>query len=381
MSAPITVFHIDDGKGLRGGQRQMLYLVKELARLGVSSRVVCRRGSQLETAALRRDLEVIPLPLLVEPYPLSAFLLRRAVKRELKAGRRVVVHAHTSHAVSAAWLASAGLPVLRVVHRRVYFPPGTGLSHRLKYGRAHLVIALSEAVKNVLIGSGVPAARIKVINSTIDLEDTPWKEEEYDQYRLSAKRELALKFDLPSDTVWLGSLIALEDCKDPVTLLHAAETVIRKHPEAHYLLAGKGPLEGQVRRLLRKLGIESNFHLTGHYPRPYEMLAALDIFVLPSREEGFGSVLIEAMNARAAIVATRAGGIPDAVTDGDNGLLVPPGDPEELAAAQLRLIEDKGLRERLVESGLRRRLDLSSPRMAEKTLRAYERAFEDTFRD
>ncbi|MDQ7774334.1 MAG: glycosyltransferase, partial [Elusimicrobiales bacterium] len=148
---------------------------------------------------------------------------------------------------------------------------------------------------------------------------------------------------------------------------------ISRRPEVHYILAGEGPLEGKVRRLVKSLGLESNFHMTGFHPRPYEMLAALDIFVLPSSGEGLGGALLEAMNARAAVAATSAGGVADAVTDGVNGLLAPPRDPGALAAAQLRLIEDGELRKKLVEGGLEKSRELSSPRMAALTLEAYER--------
>ena len=85
-----------------------------------------------------------------------------------------------------------------------------------------------------------------------------------------------------------------------------------------------------------------------------------------------GSVLIEAMNSRLPIVATRAGGITDVIEDHANGLLVNIKDPAGLAAAQIELLEDPPLKHRLADEGHRRRIDFSSPKMAELTLKIYE---------
>ncbi|MDT8286921.1 MAG: glycosyltransferase family 4 protein [Elusimicrobiales bacterium] len=373
MAQPITVIHLDDGRTLRGGQRQTLMLAKELGRLGADNLILCRKESPMETAAARAGLRTGRLPYLFEFDPISALLLRAKIGEETGRGARVVLNAHTAHAAGVAWMAAARLPVLRAAHRRLDADPSGPLSARVKYGSAGLVIAISGAVRDILVSHGVPGHRITVINSAIDPEDTPWKEEEYAQYRLSAKRELGVKFGLPADTVWLGSLMYLAPPKDPENLVRSAAEVVRKRPEVHYMLAGEGPLEGKVRRLVKSLGIEDNFHMTGFHPRPYEMLSALDIFVLPSSGEGLGGALLEAMNARAAIASTSAGGVVDAVTDGYNGLLAPPRDPVALAAAQLRLIEDEGLRKKLIEGGLEKSRELSSPRMAALTLAAYER--------
>lgn len=374
MAQPLTVIHLDDGRGIRSGQRQTLMLAKELGRLGADNLILCRKNSPLEKAAARAGLRTGRLPYLFEFDPLSVLLLRAKIGEEAGRGARVVLHSHTAHAAGAAWLAASGLPVARVAHRRLDADPSGPLSARVKYASADLVIAVSGAVRDILVSHGVPGRRIRVINSAIDPEDTPWKEEEYAQYRLSAKRELGIKFGLPADTVWLGSLMYLVPPKDPENLVRSAAEVIARRPEVHYMLAGEGPLEGKVRRLVKSLGLEANFHMTGFHPRPYEMLAALDIFVLPSSGEGLGGALLEAMNARAAVAATSAGGITDAVADGVNGLLVPPRDPAALAAAQLRLIEDPELRKKLIAGGLEKSRELSSPRMAALTLEAYEGA-------
>lgn len=379
----LLIFHLDDGRELRGGQRQLLYLVKELNLLGHLNYIVCRSGSPLETTAKRKNFKTIPLPYLFEWDPVSALLLNRkirAIADALGHAAPPILHAHTSHAAAISYLASFNMDCVRIAHRRVDFIPSAGLSARFKYLKAHRVIAISKAVRDIMLSLRVPADKIAVVNSTVDLDETPWEEPalsgaeggSFGDYRAAAKQAIARKFGLPQDAPWIGSLIALVPHKDPENFAKAAAQVLEKRPDAHFLLAGAGELAENVRRLVRALKIEKNFHMLGYYETPYELLAALDIFVLPSSEEGMGSVLIEAMNSSLPIVATRAGGITDVIENGANGLVVDVKNPGELARAQLALLEDAALRARISAEGHRRRLDFSSPRMAELTLRIYE---------
>ncbi|MFA6434798.1 MAG: glycosyltransferase family 4 protein [Elusimicrobiales bacterium] len=377
MTGPgrFLVFHLDDGKELRGGQRQLMYLVKELDKRGHLNYVVCRKNSPLERAARGKGFNTITLPYFFEWDPVSALLLNKAVRALAAAHGHSgppIFHAHTAHTAALSYLASFSLPCVRIAHRRVDFVPRRGLSSKLKYGKAHRVIAISRPVKDIMLSLGLPENRVTVVNSTVDLEETPWAEGGFEKYRETARLAIAEKFGIPREAPWIGSLIALVPHKDPGNFAASAALVAKEHPEARFLVAGTGELAGGLRRRLRTLGLEDRFRLLGHYDVPYELLSALDIFVLPSCEEGMGSVLIEAMNAGLPIIATRAGGITDVIKDRANGLLVNIKDPAGLAAAQLELLGDPALRRRLAEGARSRRLDFASPKMAELTLKIYE---------
>jgi len=376
MDNRLTVFHLDDGKELRGGQRQMMYLVKELDRLGHDNTVVCRAGSPLHKAALRKNFKVLNLPYHFEWDPVSALRLRGVLKALPAGGQPPILHSHTGHTAAVSWLASAGLDCVRVAHRRVDFIPGA-FTARFKYSKAHSVIAISDAVKEILLKANVPEEKVAVVNSTIDLDDTPWPPGGLAAYRQAARRELAAELNIPADAFWAGSLIALVPHKDPENMVRAAALVLKEQPHAYFLLAGEGPLAEKTAHLARMLKIQDRFLMIGYRSEPYKVLAALDLFVLSSCEEGMGSVLVEAMNASLPIVATTAGGITDVVEDGANGLTVPPRDHEALAKAQLRLMNDADLRGRLAAEAHRRREDFSSPRMAALTLKCYETAIEN----
>ncbi|HOW89919.1 MAG TPA: glycosyltransferase family 4 protein [Elusimicrobiales bacterium] len=373
MERKLQIFHLDDGRELRGGQRQMLYLVKELNKLGHSNHVVCRKGSPLERTAKRKGFSTITLPYFFEWDPVSAFILNARIKAAAGGSAEPpVLHSHTSHAAAVSYLASFRIRCVRIAHRRVDFVPSPGLSSRFKYGNAHRVIAISRPVKDIMLSLGLPESRITVVNSTVDLDETPWENGGFDAYRRAARAKVSARFGIPSEAPWIGSLIALVPHKDPENFARAAALVAEKHPETRFIIAGEGVLAADVRRLVKILGIEDRFHLIGYYDDPYELLSAFDIFVLPSSEEGMGSVLIEAMNSSLPIVATRAGGITDVIEDRANGLLAGVKDPAALAAAQVELLEDPQLRRRIAEEGHRRRLDFSSPKMAELTLKIYE---------
>jgi glycosyltransferase involved in cell wall biosynthesis len=376
MENSLTVYHLDDGRELRGGQRQMLYLVKELNALGHDNTIVCRHGSPLHAAALRKNFKTLTLPYYFEWDPLSALLLRHTLKKLPSAGAPPILHSHTGHTAAVSWLASAGLDCVRVAHRRVDFMPGA-FTARFKYARAHSVIAISEAVREILLKAEVPEEMIAVVNSTIDLDDTPWKPGEYEAYRSAARAELAAELSIPRDAFWAGSLVALVPHKDPENMVRAAALVLNEAPQTYFLVAGEGPLREKTAHLARMLKIQDRFKLIGYREDPYKILAALDMFVLSSCEEGMGSVLVEALNAALPIVATTAGGITEVIEDGANGLTVPPRDHEALARAQLRLINDPALRSSLAAEAHRRREDFASPRMAALTLKCYETAIEN----
>ena len=363
---PYTIFHIDSERGFRGGERQVAYLALWLKVHGHRNVVVCRAGDGLERAARDRGLEILTLPFLTAWDPVSALMLRRRV---LAASGTPVLHAHTGHAAALAWLGSRGTRAKRVAHRRVAFPVTGGLSTRLKYSSADRVIALTEAVKRELVGGGVPAEKVEVIPSAIEpnvLERQ--KEIPRDGCRQVYSSELGLDWDAD----WVGSVCALDRSKGVDTLLRAARRVLDSRPKTAFLIAGDGRDRARLERLAWSLGINTKVRFMGQRSDNLQILKAIDVFVLPSLSEGMGSVLLEAAACGAPIIATRVGGIPEVVSDGENGLLYPPGDSQALAAALLRLLDDRELAKRLAAEGARRLDRFSVDKMGRATEKVYD---------
>ncbi len=374
MMKPRPIYHLNGESGLRGGERQLLYLAAALRARGRRGVVFARAGGELEAAARRQGFETAALPFFGEWDPISAAKLAWRAR-----GEDALIHAHTGHAAGIAALASwAGAPV--VSHRRVDFPV-SGLSARLKYGAAGAVVCVSKAIAEVMKAAGTPGAKLAVIPDGLPAtaEESRWAGVEPGRFLVPAPEEraahraaLAEEFRFPSDSILIGNLAALVPHKDHDTLLAAAVIVLLQRPQVKFLIAGRGPEEANLFESIRRMGLLGKVILVGHRDDPIPLLKALDIYVQSSWGEGMGSVLIEAAACGVPIAATTAGGIPEVVTDGETGLLASPRHPEALAAILMRLIDDKDLRARLAAQGRQRVSRFGLTRMANAMEEIYD---------
>jgi glycosyltransferase involved in cell wall biosynthesis len=146
--------------------------------------------------------------------------------------------------------------------------------------------------------------------------------------------------NLNENTRLVGAVGRLGQQKAPLDFVQMAALVYAKNPQIHFVWAGSGPLEDQVRKLSKELGITEACHFIGECKDIPSLLGIMDCFVLPSLWEGFPIVLLEAMATGVPIVATDIPGNDEAVTSGKNGWLVPPGDPSALAEKVLDLLNN-----------------------------------------
>ena len=148
---------------------------------------------------------------------------------------------------------------------------------------------------------------------------------------------------------------------------------MRVVPDTRFLIIGEGELHDALARQIKSLGLERHVHLTGFRSDVIGLQKSFDVFAMSSVTEGLGSAMLDAMACGIPIVATRAGGIPEAVVDGTSGLLVGTQDEGALAAAIVRLLKDADLRRRLGAAGRQRVVDeFSIEKMVRDTLRVYE---------
>jgi len=222
--------------------------------------------------------------------------------------------------------------------------------------RADLVLATSAySASRVVAHYAVPPGRVRVVPESIDL----------DRWRRALESAQALPREEPS----ILCVAHLYPRKDVATLL-GAMTQLRS--EVALRVAGTGPQLDSLRILAGRLGLAQRVEFLGHVS--FTRLAAeyrrADIFCLPSRQEGFGIVFLEAMAAGLPIVAARAAAVPEVLADGECGILVPPGDESALAAALQRLLLDPTERQRLSEAGGRRVERYDAPLVAAQFLEA-----------
>jgi len=355
---PVSVLHINTERGWRGGERQVLWLAAHLDRTGHRCVIAARPDQPLAARALDAGLRVEECSPMWEYDPLAARRLRALISRE----RIEIVHAHTAHAASLA-LISTPTDVPIVITRRVDFPVKRNWVSRLKYRRAAAIIAVSDAVARVLVDGGMDPERVEVIRSGVDLGRDV----------VPIERAALTQFGIPADAPLVVMVAALEPHKDPLTFVRAMRTTLSSVPGAHALLVGEGPLRADVERETATLGLGDRLHLAGFRSDADSIMAAADVVALSSQMEGLGTVLIDALSLGKPIAATRTGGIPELVEDGESGLLAPPRDPPALGWAIARLLTDAGLASRVSSAGREKAAEMSVERTAARTALVYER--------
>ena len=318
----VRILHIDTEPGWRGGQNQVYLLHRGLVAAGMASTVVCRRDEALHLRLAAEGLPVVPVA------AGAGFGLRVSAAIRRRLGPGTIVHAHASAAHGQALVAVLGTATPLIVTRRVDFRLKAGPVARWKYGpRITRFVAVSSAIARILAEGGVPAQRIQVINSGVP-EPTTVPD------RAGVRAELGL----PPDARLVVCPAALVDHKGHRFLFDAWR---RLAPAATLLLCG----EGERREVLMAAAADlPSVRFLGFRADLPRLLAASDLAVLSSVEEGLGSVLADCHLHGLPVVASAAGGIPEVVADGISGLLVPPGDAPALANALGRLLDDEALR-------------------------------------
>lgn len=191
----------------------------------------------------------------------------------------------------------------------------------------------------------------------------------------SVRRE----FDIPQDVKIIGMVARVAPAKDYSTLIRAAARIVNVNPRVRFLIVGEHSGVEQyrehyeeVKRLLVENNVASHFIFTDYRDDVPRMIAAMDIFVLSTHSEGLPLVLLEAMAQGTPVVATRIGGIPEIITDGETGLLSPHGDDARLAAQLLSLLEDGGHAQTIGEAGRRFvKANFSRERFSKEMTRVY----------
>ncbi len=351
-----------DGPG--GAEYMLLHLAEALRRRG--HRVVAvgpedgsgwlgerfrSRGFEVATFLLRRPLDWRCLRGLVE-------LVR---DRELD-----VVHSHEfSLAVyGSAAAAITGRPHITTMHGGRYYARRfrRRLALRCAFEASEEVVAVSRSTRADLVRTlGVDPESVRVVPNGIPPRGGSGE---------GVRREL----DLHPEEPLILSVGSLYPVKGHDVLIEAVAHLDRHDPDLPWRLAiaGTGEEEGGLRERIGSHGIHDRVHLLGFRDDVGDLLDAAQVFALPSRSEGLPLALLEAMHAEKAIVATRVGGIPEAVTAGREGLLVPPDDAGSLASGLGAVLRDPSLRRRLgQDAGLRARKEFSVRAMAD----AYERAY------
>ena len=359
--------HIDSARTWRGGQNQVLLTVNGLRALGHRAALVAHPDGELRRR-VDEGLELIPIASRSEMDLSAAWKLVRVITRL----RPDIIHAHDPHGVATASLAlslgggsaSAEPTPPLVASRRVDFHLKGNSFARWKHRQVDCFIAASETIRRMLLADGVPENRTATVHEGIDV----------DHVVAAPPVNLHETFFLPHGAPIVGNVAALVPHKGQRHLIETAHLVVQEMPDVRFIILGEGELREQLEKLVREYHLERHVLLPGFRADVLGCLKGFDLFAMSSVSEGLGTSLLDAMACKKAIVATRAGGIPEVVEDEVTGVLVEPRDHRAMAAAIVRLLSDDTTRNRMAAAGFERVRDrFTVDRMIAETVAVYGR--------
>jgi len=357
----MKVLHIDAEKYWRGGQQQAVYLYEGMLKSGYQCGFVCCPGSQLQQYFETSQLNYHCLAFRSELDIISAFKLALLCRRY----SYNILQLHSSHSLSWGLLAKLFYPNLKLVAtRRVDFPIGKNPLSAFKYKTkaVNKIVAVSDNIRRVLINCGVAAEKIAVIHSGIDLA-------KFD--RAQVPENFYKTWNIPAESIIVGTVAAFAGHKDYPNFLKAASLAVKENPDLFFMAVGGGNLLPEMQNLAYELGLGGHIAFTGFQKDIGQFLKAFDIFVLASCLEGLGTSVLEAMSVGLPVIGTKAGGIGEMITNGENGLLVSPKNPIELSQAILTLAQNPLLREEYGSNALNSVQKFSKDQMIDKYLELY----------
>ncbi len=323
-SRPRLILHTESAVGLGGQEIRILAETRWLLEHGWHVLIAAQPGSPLLAEAGAAGLPVVALRMRGAADPVAlASLLRLIRRRDVD-----LVHTHSSVDSWLGTLAARALrrPVVRSRHVAIPIQRRRALVYRL----ADRVLTTGDAIRDIVIGAGVPPARVISVPAGVDTARF--------HPGVSGKRvrdELGLRGPV------VGLVADIRASKGHRYFLDAAVIVRRARPEVRFLIVGHGVGFEDVRRRVQAMALDSHVILTGFRRDIPEVMAALDVLVLPSiRSEATSQVVPQALAVGTPVVASRVGGLPEIVRDGHTGRLVPPADAPALAAAILELLAE-----------------------------------------
>ncbi|MBI4586403.1 MAG: glycosyltransferase [Planctomycetes bacterium] len=358
----MRILHVDRQRHWTGQQSRTYQIIQHLAGKGHEVFLACHPNSEYERRARRDGLNVFPIPMRGRSVAMAYLRLARLMRREKI--ELVDVHGSVDHQMVAGAAPFARRPVVvRTKHKNLKLK--SGWLSRLVYCPpiTHKIIAISDAVRQQLVSDGIPHQQVELIYEAINLERF-----RPDLERLRLRDELGFS----SSHILIGSASRLHHSKGIDVLLQAFARLHRRCPETRYVHAGHGSIE-KFTEIARREGIPAGAAVfLGPVEKIETFYPSLDLFCLPSRSEGLGIVLLEAMACKVPAVASCTGGIPEVVIDGQTGILVPPEDAEALGQALEALVRSPEQRRRFGEAA-RERVEshFDSRLMLERTERLY----------
>ena len=381
----MKILHVITESNLGGAQRNTLLTIRGLAELGCEVHLACGAYGPGDATALVREAEesgikVWQITSLARPVNLkrdlaASFALARLLRRE----KYDVVHTHSTKAGMigrvVAWLCRTPV-IIHTFHGVPFDTRRENWKTRLCFIAerffclfCHRLVSVGDVLRGELIEHRVArAAKIVTIHSGVDFSSLEPGSLDAAADPQAIRRELGL----PEGAKVVGFVGRLAEQKAPDILLTAFALVRKQVPAAHLLMIGEGPLHGRLAAQVHGQGLEGCVHLLGERSDVPRLLAAMHVFALPSRWEGVGRSLTEAMYMRLPAVTTGVNGVPELVQDRETGLIIKGDDPADAAEKIVMLLGDPGLARTLGQAAHEKVKNLMSAEvMVDQTMKLY----------
>src|SRR5207244_8348641 len=320
-----TVLHTESSRGHGGQEIRTLAEARWLIGHGWRALIACQPDSPLLAEARASSIPVEAVRM-GSATDIGAIVRLRRLMRE-RGVSLVYTHSSVDSWLGGLAAKSLGRPVVRSRHVSIPIRRRRALVYRL----ADRIITSGEGVRAMVIGAGITPERVVAISAGVD----------------SARFHPGVSGKAVRDELGLGgaSVVGLvanvRGSKGHNVFLDAARAVLAVAPDTRFLIVGDGVGFDEVKARVQQMGLESRVHLTGFRRDVPEVMAALDVLVLPStRSEATSQVIPQALAVGTPVVGSNVGGIPELVRDGETGRLVPPEDPPALARAVLEILRD-----------------------------------------
>ncbi len=364
----LNILHTECGLNWGGQEYRTLIEVQWLNANGHRAWVACDPRSEIFRRGHKLGVEILRVSMRNN----ADLVGLRAMWRFIRQKKIQVIH---THGPKDSWMCfplhCAGHPVVRSRHVTVAIKPGFCHSFIYNHG-CRRVIATADIIRDTLIRvNRLDPARVDVVGEGVDLREyTP----------LLDGKAFREEFGIAADAPLIGNIAMMRGDKGHHFFLDGALEVLKTHPHARFVMVGEGiggkRVERELRERIEKAGEQKRIIMTGYRWDIPKVMAALDMVVVASIEvEAQSRIVPQSFGSGKAVIATRVGGIPELLTDGQNGMLVPPGEGSAIAGAVRRLIDDPSLRAKLAAAGhVTAKERLSLDRMMESTLAVYGRA-------
>lgn len=355
---PLRILHIMARLNIGGTTPYLMQLIAQQRAIGNSSRLICGVVGENEgdmhylADRYRVDLTVLP-SLGREISPLrdlqTLWLLFQLIRKE----RPDIVHTHTAKAGFigriAAWLARTPV-IVHTFHGHVfngYFSPAKTKVYlwleRLCARLSTRIIVLSQSLKRELceVYHVAPAAKFEIVELGFDLR--PYAALDHTSSVDETARqaaELRARLTIPADAPLVGIVGRIVGVKNHQMFLQVAQLILKQRPDAYFVIIGDGDLRTQIEAEAQTLGISDHLRFAGWITDLTMVYRALDLVLMTSLNEGLPVSLIEAMAAGVPVIATRVGGVPDLLENGELGGIVASQDSAAMAAQALDLLRD-----------------------------------------